>query len=377
MESKGLLDRLADGTMTRREALKYLGAAGLGLAMVPVMGRKARAATVSYFTFDGYNIPEMFQSYVDAHGMPDTPVYADAEEAFQKLRAGFVADVIHPCSGDTPRWRDAGLIQAIDTSKLSNFGDLAPGLVNLKGTQYDGEQWFMPFQWGQTSVIYRTDLVDLAGGEESWGILWDKKYAGKVAMIDAAEDAWWCAAIYAGVDVSNLNDEGLVVVSDRDIQKVREVLTEQRELVRMYSSDLAVVGQALASGELVAAMTWNETAFYLRAEGIPVKFADPKEGALTWCCGIVLHAEAPNPDLALELIDSMISPESGIYQIREFGYGHSNLKAVEAFSDAELADRGLSRDPGKTLARGHNVGGVDPAVQQQINRDWEEITAGF
>lgn len=377
MESKGLLDRLANGTMTRREALKYLGAAGLGLAMVPVMGRKARAATVSYFTFDGYDIPEMFQSYVDAHGMPDTPVYADAEEAFQKLRAGFVADVIHPCSGDTPRWRDAGLIQAIDTSKLSNFGDLATGLVNLKGTQFDGEQWFMPFQWGQTSVAYRTDLVDLAGGEESWGILWDKKYAGKVAMIDAAEDAWWCAAIYAGVDVSNLNDEGLVVVSDRDIQKVRDVLTEQRELVRMYSSDLAVVGQALASGELVAAMTWNETAFYLRAEGIPVKFADPKEGALTWCCGIVLHAEAPNPDLALELIDSMISPESGIYQIREFGYGHSNLKAVEAFSDAELADRGLSRDPGKTLARGHNVGGVDPAVQQQINRDWEEITAGF
>ena len=377
MEFKGLLDRLADGTMTRREALKYLGAAGLGLAMVPVMGRKARAATVSYFTFDGYDIPEMFQSYVDAHGEPDMPVYGDAEEAFQKLRAGFVADVMHPCSGDTPRWRNAGLIQAIDTSKLSNFGDLAPGLVNLKGTQFDGEQWFMPFQWGQTSVAYRTDLVDLAGGEESWGILWDKKYAGKVAMIDAAEDAWWCAAIYAGVDVSNLNDEGLIVISDQDIQKVRDVLTEQRDLVRIYSSDLAVVGQALASGELVAAMTWNETAFYLRGEGIPVKFADPKEGALTWCCGVVLHAEAPNPDLALELIDSMISPESGIYQIREFGYGHSNLKAVEAFSDAELADRGLSRDPRKTLARGHNFGGVDPAVQQQINRDWEEITAGF
>ena len=200
MESKGLLDRLADGAMTRRKALKYLGAAGLGLAMAPVMGRSARAATVSYFTFDGYDIPEMFQSYVDAHGEPDMPVYGDAEEAFQKLRAGFVADVIHPCSGDTPRWRDAGLIQAIDTSKLSNFGDLAPGLVNLKGTQFDGEQWFMPFQWGQTSVAYRTDLVDLAGGEESWGILWDKKYAGKVAMIDAAEDAWWCAAIYAGVE---------------------------------------------------------------------------------------------------------------------------------------------------------------------------------
>ena len=377
MNPKKLKSMLAKGGTSRREALKYLGAAGLGLAMAPVMGRSARAAAVSYFTWGGYDVPEMFQSFVDKHGKPETPVYADAEEAFQKLRAGFVVDVIHPCSGDTPRWRDAGIIQAIDTSKLSNFGDLAPGLVNLKGTQYDGEQWFMPWEWGQTSVTYRTDLVDLGGMEESWGILWDKKYAGKVALLDAAEDAWWCAAIYAGVDVSNLNDKDLIVVPDADIQKVRDVLTEQRELVRMYTSDMTSVEQALASGELVAAMTWNESAFNLRAEGIPVKFADPKEGALTWCCGIVLHAEAPNPDLALELIDSMISPETGVYCIREFAYGHANVKAFEGFSDAELADRGLTRDPAVTLAAGHNVGGVDPSVQQRINRDWEEITAGF
>ncbi len=91
----------------------------------------------------------------------------------------------------------------------------------------------------------------------------------------------------------------------------------------------------------------------------------------------MLHAEAPNFDLAHELIDSMISPETGAYCIGEFSYGHSNLKSADSFSDAELADRGLTRDSGETLARGHNVGGVDPLVQQRINRDWEEITAGF
>ena len=355
-----------------------LSAVGISLVAMPLASRRASAAAnVSYFTWGGYDIPEMFQSYVDAHGKPDMPVFADAEEGFQKLRAGFVVDVIHPCSGDTQWWRDAGIIQPIDTSKLSNFGDLSPDLVSLKGTQFDGQQWFMPWEWGQTSVTYRTDLVELPDGEESWSILWDKKYAGKVALLDAAEDAWWCAAIYAGVDVSNLNDQDLIVVPDEEIAKVRESLTEQRDLVRMYTSDLTAVEQALASGELVAAMTWNESALNLRSEGIPVKFADPKEGALTWCCGVVLHAQAPNPDLAHELIDSMIAPETGVMCVRDFGYGHANLKAVETFTDEELADRGLSREPGETLARGHHVGGVDPGVQQKINRDWEEITAGF
>lgn len=377
MKSKDLKSMLKAGGASRREALKVMGAAGLGLAVLPLVGGKAQAGTVTYFTWGGYDIPEMFPAFVKKYGPPDMPVYADAEEAFQKLRSGFIADVIHPCSGDVPRWRDAGLIQPIDTSKLKNFPDLSPDLVKLRGTQFDGKQFFVPWEWGQTSVTYRTDLVELPGGEETWGILWDKKNKGKVALLGAAEDSWWCAAIYAGINVNNLNDKGLIVVSDEDLQKVRDLLTKQRDLVRMYSSDTTAVEQALASGELVAAMTWNESALNLRGEGVAVKFADPKEGALTWCCGVVLHAKAPNYDLAHELIDAMIAPESGVMCIRDFGYGHSNLKSVDSFTDAELADRGLTRNAMDTLRRGHYVAGVEPSVQQKINRDWEEITAGF
>ncbi len=377
MDKKEIREKLARGGASRREVLSLMGAAGIGFAMVPMMGRSARAATTSYFTWGGYDIPELYPGFVAAHGMPDTPVFADAEEAFQKLRAGFVADVIHPCSGDTPRWRDAGLIQAIDTSKLSNFGDLSPDLVGLRGTQHEGQQYFIPFDWGQTSITYRTDLVELPDGKESWAILWDKKNAGKVGMLDAAEDAWWCAAIYAGIDLTRINDDGLIVVPDEDIQKVRELLTEQRDGVRMYTSDLTSVEQALASGELVAAMTWNESAWNLKSEGLPVKFAEPIEGALTWACGVVIHAQAPNLDLAHELIDSMISVEAGKFLIGDYGYGHSNLKSVEAFSAADLAERGLSADVATALSRGHHVGGVEPGVQTRINRDWEEIIAGF
>ena len=377
MKAKELKTMLKKGGVSRREAMTYLGAAGLGLAMVPMVAGKARAAGATYFTWGGYDLPEMFQGYVDAHGNPDMPVFADAEEAFQKLRSGFVVDVVHPCAGDVPRWRDAGLIRAIDTSRLSNFGDLSPDLVSLRGIQDNGQQFFIPWEWGQTSITYRTDLVELPDGKESWGILWDEKNAGKVALLGAAEDSWYCAAIYAGVDLTNLNDEGLIVVSDADMDKVRELLTAQRDLVRMYSSDTTAMEQALASGELVAAMTWNESALNLRGEGVPVKFADPSEGAMTWCCGVVMHKDAPNEDLAYELIDAMIAQETGVMCIRDFGYGHSNVKAVEPFSDEELADRGLTRNPVDTLSRGHYVAGVEPSVQQRVNRDWEEITAGF
>ncbi|MEX0922843.1 MAG: extracellular solute-binding protein [Rhodovibrionaceae bacterium] len=305
------------------------------------------------------------------------PVFADAEEAFQKLQAGFVADVIHPCSGDTPRWKEAGLIQAIDTSKLSNFPDINPALLKIGGTQFDGEQYFMPWEWGQTSITYRTDLVEVPPEGESWSMLWNPDYAGKIHMMAAAEDAWWCAAIYAGIDVTKTNDDGLITVTEAEIQRVRKLLTDQRDLVRLYSSDMTTIEQALASGELVAAMTWNESPLALQGEGIPVKFADPKEGALTWCCGLVLHSEAPALEKALALMDAMVSPEVGQYCIEEFGYGHSNVKAFELVAEEDLTARGLTKNPMETIAKGHFVNAVDPTVQTAINRDWEEIIAGF
>jgi spermidine/putrescine transport system substrate-binding protein len=348
-----------------------LGAAGLAVVALPMLRRPARGAEqASYFTWGGYDIPDLFGPYIDKHGVPpEFPVYADVEEAFQKLRAGFVVDVVHPCSTDVPRWRDAGLIQPIDTSKLSFWGGVFPKLKQLAGTQVDGKQWFVPFEWGQTSITYRTDLVDLGGQEESWGMLWDERYAGKIAMIGAAEDAWWCAAIYAGVDVDS--------VTEKDLEKVRALLTKQRPLVRLYTSDLTSVEQALASGEIVAAMTWNESSIKLKNEGVPVKFANPKEGALTWCCGVVMHKDAPEPDLAHDVIDALISPVTGEYVINEFGYGHSNILSFDRVSAEHLAELGLSKEPMQIIDRGVFVQPQDPDLTTAINRDWEEIIAGF
>src|SRR5262249_55751704 len=154
----------------------------------------------------------------------------------------------------------------------------------------------------------------------------------------AAEDAWWCAAIFAGVDVIN-------PVTQADLDKVRPLLEKQRPLLRFYSSDSTQVEQALASGEVVAAMTWNQSPLGLTNQGVKVKFANPKEGALTWCCGLVLLKKAPQPEKAHDLIDAMIDPRAGKYLIEQFGYGHSNQKSFSDITEADLTARGLSKNP--------------------------------
>ena len=371
MDINRFKDKLAAGTLSRRELNKALAAVGLAAVTMPMVPGGARAEEQAiYFTWSGYDIPEVLSAYIEKHGeKPDTPLFADNEETFIKMQAGFQVDVAHPCSFHVDRWRDAGIIQVIDTSRLSNWGDVFPDLKTLQNTQLDGEQWFVPFDWGQTSITYRTDIVDLEGKEESWSLLWDERYTGKLAMMDAAEDAWWCAAIYAGVDIDNL--------TDADIATVRVLLEKQRPLLRFYNNDMTTVEQALASGELVAAMTWNSSPLELINQGLPVRFMTPKEGALTWVCGMVLAAGAPHYDKAHDVIDALIAPESGIFLIEDYGYGHSNMKAFDAVAEDVLLARGLSKDPLEIIEAGIFIPGISPELNTKIERDWSEMKAGF
>jgi len=372
-----VVDQLAavrQGKMSRRAFSQSLMALGVGVVTVPLRPRVGVAGVAdqaTYFTWGGYDAPEMFGQYKEKFGeLPNFATFGGSEEALTKIRAGFKVDVTHPCNAEVPRWVETGLFRSMDTSKLSNWGDVMPELYQLEGNMNGDQPYMAPFDWGQTSITYRTDLFDLQGQPESWGMLWDERYSGRLADLGSAGDAWWCAAIYAGVDFTQLSGaEGF--------GKTADLLRKQRPLLRMYTDDETTLEQALASGELVAAMTWNSSAVTLKKQGIPVAFANPKEGALTWVCGAIILKDAPHPDRAYEVVDSMLSAETGKWLIEENGYGHSNRKAFEQVDEKVLAELGLSRNPLALLKEGKFMIPQTQEFSSKMNAEFEQIKSGF
>ena len=91
---------------------------------------------------------------------PKITIFADEDEAFAKMRAGFTPDVMGPCYYEFPRWQEAGLLQPIDTTKLKNWNKISPTLRNLPGISAGPNKvWFVPHYWGNTSITFRTDLA--------------------------------------------------------------------------------------------------------------------------------------------------------------------------------------------------------------------------
>jgi spermidine/putrescine transport system substrate-binding protein len=367
------LGSVREGKLSRRAFTKGLLAAGVGMATLPATSRRVLAANdqATYFTWGGYDIPELFEPYKATHGeLPNFSIFGGSEEALTKMRGGFVVDVSHPCNSGMQRWASTGLFQPIDPSRVGNWVDVMPELIDLPGNRMDGGNvWMAPFDWGQTSVTYRTDLVEVEG-EESWDMLWDQRYSGRLGSLASGGDAWWCAAIKAGVDFNDIGSEAA-------FEKIAAVLRAQRPLIRVYSDDTTSLEQALSSGELVAAMTWNSSAVLLQAEGVPVKFAKPKEGALTWVCGLMIHKDAPNLDAAYDVINSLLSVESGKFMINDYGYGHSNARSFDQFDAETLAGLGLSKNPAEILGAGHFQLPQTEDWEARMNETFEQIKVGF
>lgn len=351
----------------------FLKTALLAGAAAFVAASTAMAADADLVVFDwsGYEDPEFHTAYTEMHG--DSPTFAyfgDEEEAFQKIRAGFKADLVHPCSQSIPRWRDAGLLKPLDPSRITAWDDLIPGLRDMPGFYQDDKPYFVPIDWGNTALVYRTDLVpeeDVA----SLQVFADPKYSGKISIGDNVDDAYALAFLAVGVtDWASATDEQFQAASD--------FLRKVHQNVRLYWQDGPSLAQALNSGEVVIAWAWNETPITMQAEGQPVAMKrDTKEGLSTWVCGYSLLAEGEgSEDKAYDYINAFLADYSADYLVNAWGYGHANQAALDKLDPETLASMGydnLENFRAKTLWQSP----TSAELREKMIAEFEQIKAGF
>lgn len=368
MKKNELNDRIASGQMTRRDFSKLLTAMGLGVVTMVGRAPSVRAAPedLLVFTWAGYDVPQMYQAYTAKHGVsPQFSIFGGTEEAFQKQSSGFVSDVSHPCVEDVTRWRGAKLIKKLDPTRLEHWGDLFSELFSLPGAMVDGEHWFLPVDWGNGSLLYRTDLVQIE--EESWKVAFDEAYKGKISMYNATPSVT-VAALVLGIDPFNFTDE--------EGAKIKDLLVKQRDLVRFYWDSATDYQQAMATGEIAIAYAWNDGLAALRKQGLPVKYMMPKEGILTWTCGVVHMANAKaTDDEVYDFLNAISAPETGKFMVEEYGLGHANKKTFELVDATVLENLGYG-SPAELFRKGVFETETSPEMAQKRNNIFESVKMG-
>lgn len=323
---------------------------------------------LTVFDWAGFEEPSIFQAYIDKNG--DSPTYAffgDDDEAFQKLASGFKADVAHPCSQMVSKYRDAGLIEPWDTSKIPNFDKIDPQFLDSEVFKDDEGVWYIPTDWGATAIAYNTEKVP-AVDVASLQVFVNPDYAGRTSLPDSSDDVW--ALAYLATGTTDWED-----VTDEEFQKAADWLREAHKNVAAYWADPSEQAQLMASGAVDVAWSWNDGVTYLQADNYPVGFQrETTEGSSTFFCGYVNLKDGPgNEDKAYDFINAWLEPSAGKALLDTIGYGHTSTEAMATIADEPAVAEGLSDIDVPILAQTPN----DPAQREKQLAEFEKIKAGF
>ncbi len=330
-------------------------------------GTRLASAPASLFQWEDYMDAPFLASYKKRYGEnPSTVIFGDEDEAFAKMRSGYKPDVMGPCYYEFPRWREAGLLQPIDTTKLKNWNKISPTLRNLPGIGAGSNKvWFVPHYWGNTSITFRTDLAPEYVRSQSWNILFDPKYKGRISVLDGVDDTVPFVAHMIGIDAYNM--------TPAQYEQVKAKLSAVVKQSRMISSENTALTQGLASGEIVAAMSWRVVYSTLHREGRSVAYMNPPGGMFTYVCGLVMHKDPSDEAKALALIDSSLSDGAAVYTIEHIGDEPANEDALKSVPNATFENLGLTRDVETFLKSG--IFQRRLKNKEQIVNDWTEIRA--
>ncbi len=352
--------------------MKYTTFGALALSATLSAGAAmAGGADLTIFDWSGYEDQGFFGAYMEKYGTaPTYTFFGSQEEAFTKLQSGYTADLAHPCSDAVRKWVAADLIQPLDPSKLRNWDKMLPEIKNVDGIMIDGTLYMMPFEWGNTGLIYRTDMI--SDDKISLQLLADPAYKGKVSIPDAASSAYALASLATGngADYTKLDDEQFKQASD--------FLRAVHPNVRFYWADASQMDQAMASGEIEMGWAWNQSELNLIWNETPAKMMrDVDKGIATWVCGYVRLKSSTTPeDQIYDQLNALSDAESGKYIIENWGYPHANAEAY-AISDQALIKQYGFDNPKEFFEGSLFFDAVEPTLEAKMLKEFERIKAGF
>lgn len=236
--------------------------------------------------------------------------------------------------------------------------------VSLLNKEYDpGNKFSVPYLWGSTSLAINSDFVDIKKAD-SYRILWDSKYKGKVILTDDLREVFHIALRILGYSGNETDPE--------KIKKAYELLRKLRPNVRVYNSDSPKV--PFINGEVTLGLTFNGEMYAAGEENPSIKYIYPKEGAIFWVDSMCIPKGSKNVANAHKFINYIMKPEVAKMISEEVGYPSPN-KAGVALLDKSVRGNPTIYPPLSIIKQGEFQLDVGDAIKV-YEKYWNLLKSG-
>jgi len=256
-----------------------------------------------------YMPQSVLDSFAEEYGITVKYVtYESQEEAFDNMRAGNVYDLVVLKPEFIPELAEQNQLKAIDYRQVQNFKYVS---ANFRDLAFDpGNKYTIPFHWGTTGILFRTDLVDRP--ITRWSDLWDPAFAGKVGVWPIPDSLIPITLKMLGYSANSENPA--------QMEEVRQSLLQLNPNSVIISNTNASVVPLLETGELEIAFGWAYDAMLAQESTQPIEYIIPEEGTILWTDYFCIPVNAANPLGAELFLNFILQPEIAAQIVNESYY---------------------------------------------------------
>lgn len=282
------------------------------------------------------------------------------EDMYVKLKAGGSSyDLVIPSDYMIKRMIDEDMVEKLDFNNIPNYKHIG---ATFKKLDYDPQdQYSVPYMWGTVGILYNKKMVPTK--PDSWKILWDKKYAKQILMMDSQRD---CIGITLKMLGYSLNSEKL-----SELEQAKKALIQQKPLVLAYVVD--EVKDKMIAEEAALAVVWSGDAVYCIRENENLDYVIPKEGSNLWFDAMVIPKGAANKEVAEKFINFMCDTEIAFRNADYIGYSSPHTEAVKKLPQEITGNR--SAYPLEEDLKSCEVFTKLGNVLKEFDRIWTEVKA--
>ena len=289
--------------------------------------------------------------------------YDTNESMYAKLASGGGDyDVIIPSDYMVSRMIQEDMLAELDFANIPNFQYIDK---DFKNPDYDPEnKYSVPYTWGLVGLFYNTDYVT-AEEAQSWSLLWDEKYAGKILMFDNSRDSFGIAMKLLGYSF-NTEDE-------QQWREAADLLVQQVPLVQSYAMDQ--IFQKMESGEAWIAPYYSGDAAILVEENDNIAFSVPEEGTNYFVDAICIPRTSTHKAEAEAYINFLCDPEISYENCSYIGYSTPETAAKEMM-DPEITENEMYYPSEETIANTEVFINLSDTTNQLLDSLWAEVKMG-
>ena len=264
---------------------------------------------VIYQTFD---VNETMLSKIEL-GQEDYDVVCPSDYIIEHMLA---SDLLLPLDfdfGSTPNY-----ISNVSPCIVSYFDQ-------IDGHGKNANEYSVAYMWGTNGLLYNPSHVN-PESFDSWEVLRDPAYAGKILMKEAFRDVYLSLLVGLNKDAIDSGQKDIKTItfdcSDESIALVEDFLNSFKDGICGYEADFGK--EEMTKDRAWLSFNWSGDAQWAIEEaekvGITLDYAVPKCGSTIWFDGWVIPKYSKNVKAASYWINYMCMPENAIRNMAEVGY---------------------------------------------------------